>query len=139
MPVSPEAIWGVLADPGVYDRWVVGSKLIRDADADWPAPGTRFHHTVGFGPITVSDDTESLEARRPELLRIRAKARPLATATVRLELQRRDGGTQVRMTETPDGLAFLLALNPLVYVLTKRRNAESLLRLERLALQRPSA
>jgi uncharacterized protein YndB with AHSA1/START domain len=139
MPVPPETVWAVLADPGDYARWVVGSKLIRDADAGWPAPGTRFHHTIGVGPVTLSDDTESLEARRPELLRVRAKARPLGTATVRLELQARNGGTRVRMTETPDGLAFVLALNPVAYVVTKLRNAESLKRLEALALRRPVA
>jgi uncharacterized protein YndB with AHSA1/START domain len=136
MPVPPEAVWDVLADADGYGYWVVGSKLIRDADAGWPAPGTRFHHTVGAGPVTVSDHTESLEARRPELLRIRAKARPLGTATVRMELRRMDGGTLVRMTETPDGLSAVLALNPLVHVLTKLRNAESLMRLEELALRR---
>lgn len=135
IPVPPEAVWDVLADADGYGYWVVGSKLIRDADAGWPAPGTRFHHTVGAGPVKVSDHTESLEARRPELLRIRAKARPLGTATVKLELRRADGGTLVRMTETPDGLASVMALNPVVHVLTRVRNAESLMRLEELALR----
>jgi len=136
MPVPPEAVWEVLASPEEYGYWVVGSKLIRDADPGWPAPGTRFHHTVGVGPIKVSDHTESLESRAPELLRIRAKARPLGTATVAMELLRRASGTLVRMTETPDGLSRVLALNPLVHVLIKARNSESLMRLEELAQRR---
>jgi len=40
----------------------------------------------------------------------------------------------VRMTENPDGLYRPLALNPLMELLTRARNAESLMRLEELAL-----
>jgi uncharacterized protein YndB with AHSA1/START domain len=136
MPVPPDAVWDALADPGGYAYWVVGSKAIRDADPQWPQPGSRFHHTVGVGPLEVSDHTESLEARRPERLRMRAKARPLGTATVTMEMSPRDGGTVVRMTENLDGAFVLLNLNPLAYVFTKGRNGESLMRLEELALRR---
>ena len=135
MPVPPEAVWDALADAGGYGYWVVGSREIRDADEHWPAPGSRFHHTVGVGPLTVRDHTESLEARRPSLLRIRAKARPLGTAKVTLEMTPQDGGTRVRMTENPDGVTSWLSLNPLTQVLVKARNAESLMRLEELALR----
>jgi uncharacterized protein YndB with AHSA1/START domain len=136
MLVPPQAVWDALADPGGYGYWVVGSKTIRDADPAWPAAGSKFHHKIGVGPLTIADHTESLEAQPPELLRIRAKGRPLGTATVTLELRPRDGGTLVRMKETPDGVTRVLALNPLVHVATKARNAESLMRLEELALRR---
>lgn len=134
MPVPPEAVWDALADAYGYGYWVVGSREIRDSDERWPAPGSRFHHTVGVGPLTVSDHTESLEARRPSLLRIRAKARPLGTAQVTLTMEPLDGGTRVRITENPDGLTGWLSINPLVQGLVKARNAESLMRLEELAL-----
>ena len=136
MPVAPAAVWDALADPGTYGDWVVGSKRIRAADAAWPAPGSRFHHTVGIGPLSVSDHTESLEAQPPSLLRLRAKARPLGTAQVTLELTPSEGGTFVRMTENPDGLSAVLGINPLVHLLTMVRNAESLRRLEQIAQQR---
>ena len=136
MPVPPEAIWDALADSGSYGYWVVGSKAIRDADPQWPAPGTCFHHTIGVGPMTVRDHTESLVAEAPRLLRIRAKGRPLGTAKVTLQMTPRDGGTLVRMTETADGPTAMLAVNPLVHLFTKARNAESLMRLEELALHR---
>lgn len=136
MPVSPEAVWEALADPGGYGYWVVGSKEIRDAEPSWPAPGSRFHHTVGLGPITVRDHTVALDARRPTFLRLRAKARPLGTAQVTLTMTPMDGGTRVRMTENPDGITSLLTVNPLVHLLTRGRNAESLMRLEELALRR---
>jgi uncharacterized protein YndB with AHSA1/START domain len=136
MPVPPVAVWDALTDPGGYGYWVVGSKVIRDADPHWPAPGSRFHHTIGLGPIRVSDHTMSLAARPPGLLRMRAKGRPLGTATVTLEMNPRDGGTVVRISETLDGAFVLLNLNPVLHLLTKGRNAESLMRLEELALRR---
>ena len=133
MPVPPQAVWDALADAGGYRYWVPGSRVIRDAEPDWPAPGSKFHHTVGVGPFEVSDHTEALEARPAELLRMRAKGRPLGTATVTLEMVPRDGGTLVRMSESPDGLAWVLNFNPLFWLVTKARNAESLMRLEELA------
>jgi uncharacterized protein YndB with AHSA1/START domain len=136
MPVPPEAVWDALADPGGYGYWVPGSKVIRDADPEWPAPGSRFHHTIGLGPIKVSDHTVALDSRPPELLRLRAKGRPLGTATITLEMRPRDGGTVVRISETIDGPYVLVNLNPLVRLATKGRNAESLMRLEELALRR---
>jgi uncharacterized protein YndB with AHSA1/START domain len=136
MPVPPEAVWDALADAGGFGYWVVGSKEIRDADPEWPAPGSRFHHTIGFGPFEISDQTVALAAERPGLIRVRAKARPLGTARVTLKMTELDGGTLVRMTENPDGLTSLLAVNPLIQLLTFGRNAESLMRLEELALRR---
>jgi len=136
MPVAAEAVWDALADPAGYAYWVVGSKVVRDADPAWPAPGSRFHHTIGVGPIKVSDHTEALEARPPELLRLRAKGRPLGTATVELRLLAQSGGTLVQMTETTDGVFTPLDWNPAFRLLTKGRNAESLMRLEELAMRR---
>jgi uncharacterized protein YndB with AHSA1/START domain len=132
----PEAVWDALADPGSYGYWVVGSKLIRDAEPGWPAPGTKFHHTIGVGPLTVADHTESLESEPPRRLRMRAKGRPVGTATVTLELTPSGGGTVVEISEQLDGLTAPLALVPVVHVLTKLRNAESLMRLEELAVRR---
>lgn len=136
MPVPPTAVWKALADPASYGYWVVGSKAIRDAEPEWPAPGAKFHHTIGVGPFTVKDHTTSLDAQAPQRLQIRAKGRPLGTARVTLEMQPKDGGTLVRMTELPDGPTAILSLNPLVHVFTKARNAESLMRLEELALRK---
>jgi uncharacterized protein YndB with AHSA1/START domain len=139
MAVPPEAVWDTLADPRGYGYWVVGSKEIRDADPDWPAPGSKFHHTVGFGPFEVKDHTVALEAERPGLFRLRAKGRPLGTARVTLRMVPHDGGTVVEMTENPDGLSSILAVNPLMQLLTLGRNAESLMRLEELAQERSPA
>jgi uncharacterized protein YndB with AHSA1/START domain len=139
MPVPPLAVWEALADPADYAYWVVGSKEVRAADAGFPAPGTKFHHTIGFGPLTLRDHTEVLDADPPSELRLRAKGRPFGTATVTLKLEAVDGGTSVEITEHPDGVFSVLALNPLLHVATKLRNAESLMRLEELALRRSEA
>jgi uncharacterized protein YndB with AHSA1/START domain len=136
MPVPPEAVWEALSDPSGYEYWVVGSKVIRDAEPGFPAPGTKFHHTIGFGPLTLDDHTEVLEAERPGLLKLRAKGRPLGTASVTLRMTPEDGGTMVEIVERPDGPYAFLNANPLLHVFTKVRNAESLMRLEELALRR---
>ena len=136
MPVPPEAVWDTLADPETYGYWVIGSKYIRDADAHWPDPGSRFHHAIGVGPITIRDHTEALESNPPWRLKLRAKGRPAITAEVTLELIPDQGGTTVRMHETPDGVFAPLALFPPVHFVTKWRNAASLKRLEELAAKR---
>ena len=135
MQVPPEAVWDVLADPGSYAYWVVGSKVIRDADPEWPAPGSRFHHTIGVGPLTLDDHTEALEADPPRRFKLRAKGRPLGTASVTMEMIPHDGGTLVRMIENPDGPYTFMKYNPVIQVFAKVRNAESLMRLEELALR----
>ena len=134
IPAPPEHVWRVLADPRSYAHWVVGSKRVRDADPAWPAPGSRFHHTVGFGPFTIDDHTESLSSDPPHRLELRANARPLGVADVVLELVPSDAGTVISITENPAGIQRVLALFPPVQLLTKARNAESLARIERLAL-----
>jgi uncharacterized protein YndB with AHSA1/START domain len=130
----PEKVWAVLADPDSYGHWVVGSKRIRDADPRWPEPGTRFHHTVGIGPLEISDDSEVLEAREPERLVLQARARPSGIANVILELRgRADGGTDVTMEEYPVAGLAKTVHNPLQDRLIHRRNVESLRRLKYLA------
>jgi uncharacterized protein YndB with AHSA1/START domain len=136
MPVPPDSVWDVLADPDSYAYWVVGSKAVRAADPGFPAAGTRFHHTVGVGPLQVRDHTEVIEAAPPRLLHLRAKARPLGTASVVLKLEPHSEGTRVELVERPDGIYSVLALNPLLQLATKMRNAEALARLESLAILR---
>ncbi len=136
---APSArVFDVLSDPESYGVWVVGSKQVRDADAHFPARGSRFHHTVGFGPITVSDHTVVEELKRPQRIKLRAKARPLGTTHVTLELKRKGRSkTEVTMTEGPaDPLSALVFYHPLTHLLVRGRNDESLRRLAELAAAR---
>lgn len=76
---APEA-FAVLIDPETYPRWLIGAKEIRDVDADWPRPGSRFHHVVGAGPLQIPDHTEVLAIEPGRLLRLKVKARPFVSA-----------------------------------------------------------
>ncbi len=133
MAVPPERVFAVLADPQNYADWVVGSDTIRDADPNWPALGTRFHHRVGAGPLKVNDHTEVIEVDPPRRLVLHARARPLGTARVAMLLQSRDGGTYVTMEETAGDPLSRLSINPLTDWLVHLRNVESLRRLARIA------
>ncbi len=130
---SPEAVWDVLADPDAYAYWVVGSKDIRDADPSWPADGTRFHHTVGVGPLSIRDHTEVVRAERPHRLLLHAKARPAGRAKVELLLVPRGNDTLVEMREEPASPLGRLGHNPVADLLLHGRNVESLRRLAELA------
>ncbi|MEA2124228.1 MAG: hypothetical protein QOI80_1010 [Solirubrobacteraceae bacterium] len=129
----PERVWEVLADPRHYGHWVVGSRRIRDADAEWPAVGSRFHHAVGKPPLVVRDHTIVEESTPPYHLKLRAKARPLGTAIVDLRLQRSPAGTHVAMTEVGGDRITKLLFMPLTHLLVWRRNVTSLERLKELA------
>ena len=131
--VPPERVFAVLADPECYDDWVVGAKDIRGADPGFPAPGTRFHHRVGFGPITVEDHTLVVESAPPHRLVLKAKARPLGTARVTMDIQPEGSGSRVTMIEDPADSLTRMVFNPLTHLLVRGRNAESLRRLQELA------
>jgi uncharacterized protein YndB with AHSA1/START domain len=134
--LPPERLWGILADPFTYDKWVVGAKDIRDADADWPRPGSKFHHTVGIGPLKLSDHTEVEGAERPRRLALRAKTRPVGTAHVVFELAAEGFGTRMTIRERPaDGLPARL-YNRAMDIALKGRNEETLRRLKALAESR---
>jgi uncharacterized protein YndB with AHSA1/START domain len=91
--VPPERVFTVLSDPEAYADWVVGAHSIRGADPTWPAVGSRFHHRVGIPPLTVADHTEVLEVDPSRRLVLRARARPIGTAIVALQLAPAKGGT----------------------------------------------
>jgi uncharacterized protein YndB with AHSA1/START domain len=130
---SPDRVFEVLSDPRSYGYWVVGSKEIRHWDRDFPALGTSFHHTFLIGPVPIRDSTTVLEVDPPRRLLLRARARPTGIAHVALDLEPRDGGTDVSITEWPvEGIAARVH-NRLQDRLIRVRNVESLRRLKRLA------
>jgi uncharacterized protein YndB with AHSA1/START domain len=77
---SPERVFEVLMNTENYGHWVVGSDRVRDTDESWPAVGSRFHHSVGFGPISVDDHTKIEEIELNRRLKLRARARPLSSS-----------------------------------------------------------
>ncbi len=132
--VPPERVWSVLADASKYPGWVVGAKEIRAVDGDWPEPGSRFHHSVGVGPLTLQDNTKSIEADAPHRLVLEARARPLGKARIELDLRPVEGGTEIVMHEVVSSPPVMSLLNFCFDPLTYTRNAESLRRLSELAI-----
>jgi uncharacterized protein YndB with AHSA1/START domain len=126
---APNAVFAVLSDPQSYDRWVVGATAVRDADASWPEPGSRLHHTVGVGPIALQDSTSVIASDPPRHLRMRARGRPFGSAHIDFELAAERHGTRVRLREWIAEPWFVAAFNLLFDPLIHVRNAETLRRL----------
>lgn len=130
---APRAVFALLADPRTYGEWVVGSRKIHAADESWPEPGAAFQHSVGRAPFVISDHTIVTAALAPVMLTLRAKARPLPDADVRLLLQPEGKGTRITMLESPSRRLLSWLSGPIGHLLLRMRNRESLLRLKEIA------
>lgn len=104
----PETVFGVLSDGFAYPDWIVGSEQVLAVDPGFPAPGTRFHHRSGTGPVKVRDHTEVVDAHPPYRLDLVARARPLfGSARVALLVAPRGRrGSYVTMIERAADLEF---------------------------------
>jgi uncharacterized protein YndB with AHSA1/START domain len=129
----PEAVFDVLEDPCSYAHWVVGASRTRAVDDDWPAAGSRFHHTQGFLGVGLPDNTEIVSRTRPRTLVLEARIRPFAVNKVELRLFPSGGGTKVVMVEYPTGGIASKLHNPLIELALKLRNVEALRRLKKMA------
>jgi uncharacterized protein YndB with AHSA1/START domain len=96
---TPEQIWRVLEDGWSYPSWVVGASRMRAVGDDWPAKGSKLHHSAGIWPVVVNDETTVLESDPPRLLRLQAKGRPAGEATVELRIERAGNGSKITMVE----------------------------------------
>lgn len=130
---SPQTVYDVLADPACYEIWLVGNKSIRGYDKSWPAPGSEFHHKVGFGLLATKDKTVAVEADPPRRLVMVVRALPFIRATVSFALEPAGSGTRVTMEERPRGTPWEQLWNLVLDRLIGLRNAETLRRLKRLA------
>lgn len=135
---STHRVFAELADGWAYTGWVVGAVHIRDVDADWPAPGCKIHHKVGCWPLSVADETESLECEPDRRLMLQARGWPLGEATVEILLEEQgENRTLVTLREAPTAGPASQLDNPAVRWLLKVRNAETLRRLRDRAEHRP--
>jgi hypothetical protein len=128
--LTPRQVFDVLRDGRSYGDWVVGTRLIRDVDDGWPAVGTRLHYRVGYGPLRHDDETESLVYAPDTRLELEARAWPAGSARVALTAEAAEGGTLVSIDEHPLRGPARLLHNPLLDLLVKARNVETLRRLE---------
>jgi uncharacterized protein YndB with AHSA1/START domain len=138
LKTTPQRVWDVLADGWLYPLWVVGASRMREVDADWPAVGSRIHHSVGVWPALLNDDTEITDCEPLKLLGLRARAWPLlGEAGVTMELTAQGAGTLVVMTEDAVAGPGKLVPKPIRAPGIVWRNTESLRRLAFLAERRP--
>ncbi len=130
IPAAPEAVFAILVDPETYPHWLIGARDIRRVEANWPEPGSRFHHRVGLvGPLKIADSTKVIEVVPPQVLSLEVRARPLGRgrATFRLSPETTDDGadgTHLEIEEVPLGALRFLA--PALAPLTAARNRRSL-------------
>jgi carbon monoxide dehydrogenase subunit G len=95
----PDRVWAVLADPENFDDWVVGAQNVRDADANWPAVGSKLHHSSGVGPLTIDDETQVEISNSPTQLVLLAKVGAAGKFRITLDLRATAAGTTLWMHE----------------------------------------
>jgi hypothetical protein len=125
----------VLVDPTTYPHWLIGAEEVRDVDATWPAPGSRFHHRVGVGPLALADHTEVLGIEHGSVLRLRVRARPLIAAVVTFRVVGDGDRCVVTMEEEPTRRVIGNLVRPVLDPAIHMRNHRSLRRLEALVRQ----
>lgn len=135
-PYKPAAVFATLSDGWSYAGWVVGNSHIRAVDEDWPAKGSRIHHSAGAWPLQMEDSTKVLEIEPDRMLLLEAHLLRLGVAHIRITLEPRDGGTLITMAESLVGGPVRLLPGPVQRVLLTGRNRETVRRLSDLAAGR---
>lgn len=136
----PSQVWATLADGWLYSAWVVGTSKIREVDDNFPAVGSKLHHAFGLWPFLVQDETEVLACEPERHLLLQARGRPLGEATTAIDLTPADGGTAIRLAETPTKGPGAWVNNRVAEAVLKHRLQECLARLAPLAEgRRPQA
>lgn len=137
MRCTPDDVFAVLADGWSYGMWVVGAARIRQVDADWPAPGSRIHHSVGAWPLLLSDTSEVEEVDAPRRLQLKVHAWPTGAGRVIVTCTTvGDGETEVVMDERAVSGPATLIPDAAQDLLLHHRNLEALRRLAYLAENR---
>lgn len=137
MRCTPDDVFAVLADGWSYGMWVVGAARIRQVDANWPAPGSRIHHSVGAWPLLLSDTSEVEEVDAPRRLQLKVHAWPTGAGRVIVTCAAvGDGETEVVMEERAVSGPATLIPDAAQDLLLHHRNLEALRRLAYLAENR---
>jgi len=135
-PCPPDDVVAVLSDGWLYGLWVVGAARIRGVEADWPAQGTRLHHSSGPWPLHLDDHTTVVTSDLPRHLELTARAWPFGRARIHLTLTEVPGGTRVALAEEVVSGVGLLVPRPLSALAFQVRNRECLTRLEQVVMGR---
>jgi len=134
---TPQRVWDVLADGWLYPLWVVGASRMRGVDENWPAVGSRIHHSVGIWPALINDHTDVTDADPLRMLALRARGWPLGEADVVLHLTEQGASTRVVLEEDAAIGPGKFVPQPVRAPGIKWRNLETLRRLAFIAERRP--
>ncbi|WP_068324906.1 SRPBCC family protein [Janibacter terrae] len=126
---STDDVWSVLSDGWLYPLWVVGASRMRDVDEDWPAVGSRIHHSVGVWPGLIDDHTRVLAQEPQQSITLCARAWPMGEAEVRITLTPAGDRTEVTIVEDAVSGPALLVPGIARQPGLKWRNSETLRRL----------
>ena len=121
---TPEQVWTVIANGWTYSQWVVGNSRMRAVDENWPAPGSRIHHTIGVWPLTINDETVVKACTPGREIVLHAKTRPFGGARITLRLSESATGCRIEMSEVPVGGTLNLVPRPLALAVVWPRNRE---------------
>ncbi|MEU6990992.1 SRPBCC family protein [Streptomyces sp. NPDC046465] len=134
--VSPATVWAVLADGTKYAQWVVGTASSRPVRGQWPAIGAAIEYEVRLGPFRATNETVVRRCKKgsgeeASVLELEAKAGPLGTARIAIDVRPWGEHTLVRVDEHPlHGVAGALH-NAGVEVVIQLRHRAMLARLAR--------
>lgn len=126
---SASAVYAVLIDPETYPHWLVGAARIRDVDDDWPAVGSKFHHRVGLGWLSIADSTKVIATEPDRRLVLAVRARPLISAVATFSLVSDGAVCVVSFEEEPSVRLIGNIVRPVLDPITHVRNHQSLKRL----------
>ncbi len=130
---TTEQVWSVLTDGWSYGMWVVGASRIRAVDENWPAPGSRIHHSVGVWPVVLSDHTESVSVQEGRELVMSARALPFGAASITMRLHPQNTGCRIEMIEHARTAPFTMVPESVQHLAVHPRNREAVRRLALLA------
>jgi hypothetical protein len=129
-----QVVWSVLADGWLYATWVVGASGIRAVEPEWPARGSRLHHSFGVWPALIDDTTEVLTCDPGRTLLLKARGWPAGEAHVQIKVAG-DGADRSIVSIGEDAIAGpgRLLPRPVRQLLIGPRNTETIGRLALIA------
>ncbi|KES03898.1 polyketide cyclase [Streptomyces toyocaensis] len=84
---SPRSVWTVLEDGTRYAEWVVGTSSSEPVRGHWPELGSAIAYEVRLGTVRLSNETVVRRCVPGEALELEAKAGPLGTARIAIEVR----------------------------------------------------
>ena len=134
---APEDVFAVLVDAWHYPDWLIGAAKIREVDANWPSPGSAFHHAVGVRPFVIPDKTTVIDVEPDRVLKLHVMARPLVSADVTFRITGGDDeGCVLSFEEEPSVRTIGNLVRPVMDPVIHLRNQRSLRSMDTLVAER---